>query len=221
MKVLIAEDEGHMGAVLKRALMSKSIAVDLATDGEQAYAMATLSHYDVILLDVVMPKMDGVEVCQQLRKKGIKTPIIMLSGRGAVPDKIKGLDSGADDYLPKPFSFSELMARIRAHTRRTETFSKSELKLRDLAVDRNTRKVKRAGKKIDLSPKEYRVLEFLMKHQGKVMSRFEILENVWGSAEANLSNVVDVHMSHLRRKIDSGVKKQMVKTVRGGGYVLE
>lgn len=221
MKILIAEDEGHMAAVLKRALISKSIAADVATDGEQAFAMASMSQYDVILLDIVMPKMQGVDVCQQLRKKGIKTPIIMLSGRGAVPDKIRGLDSGADDYLPKPFSFSELMARIRAHTRRTETFSRPELKFQDLAIDRNTRKVKRAGKEIDLSPKEYRVLEFLMKHQGKVMSRFEILENVWGSAESNLSNVVDVHVSHLRRKIDAGSKMPLLKTVRGGGYVLE
>ena len=210
-----------MAAVLQRALTSKAFAVDVASDGEQALLLGLQGDYDVILMDVVMPKMQGAEVCQALRKKGIKTPIIMLSGRGAVPDKIKGLDSGADDYLAKPFSFSELMARIRAHSRRTQTFTQTALTLGDLVVDRNTRKVTRGKKPIALSPKEYRVLEFLMKHQGKVMSRFEILENVWGSSEANLSNVVDVHVSHLRKKLDGGFKRPMLKTIRGGGYVLE
>lgn len=221
MRILLAEDEVHMANVLKRALKAKSIAVDHACNGEEALHLGLVSEYDVILLDVLMPKMQGLDVCRQLRNKGIKTPIIMLSAQGSVPDKIKGLDAGADDYLAKPFSFSELMARVRAHVRRKSPFKKDQLKLQDLNMDRVTRKVKRGKEELDLAPKEYRILEYMLQHKGKVMTRFEILENVWGAGDTNASNLVDVHMSHLRKKLDQDHEKKLLRTVRGAGYVLE
>lgn len=220
MKILLAEDETPMANVLKRALRQKAIAVDHVSNGEDAMNKALVEEYDVILLDEMMPKMKGHEVCEQIRKRGVTTPIIMLSGLGAVPDRITGLDSGADDYMPKPFSFSELMARMRAHMRRKPEFQESVLKVRGLTLDRNSKIVMRSGKKLDLSPKEYRILEFLMRHPGKVLSRFAILENVWGSEDGTPSNVVDVHVSHLRRKLHKGYKTPLLRTVRGQGYLL-
>jgi two-component system OmpR family response regulator len=221
MRILLAEDEAHMANVLKRAMKAKSIAVDHASDGEEALYLGSVSDYDVILLDVLMPKMKGLEVCSKLRKKGVKTPVIMLSAQGSVPDKIRGLDSGADDYLAKPFSFSELMARIRAHARRKNTFKKDLLRVQDLRLDRRTRKVRRAGVDIELPQKEYRMLEYMMQHKGKVLSRYEILENVWGAGDNIDSNLVDVHVSYLRKKMDhKDFKEKLLRTVRGAGYVI-
>lgn len=221
MRILLAEDEAHMANVLKRALKAKSIALDHAVDGEQALFMASVSDYDVILMDVIMPKMQGREVCEALRKKGIKTPIIMLSAQGSVPDKVRGLDAGADDYLAKPFSFSELMARVRAHVRRRAPYSNDVLQLRSIKLDRTSRKVKYGKQELDLAPKEYRILEYMLQHKGKVLSRYEILENVWGAGDQIESNLVDVHVSKLRKKIDQFEGEECLKTVRGMGYVLE
>lgn len=221
MRVLLAEDEMKIAAFIKKALESHSIAVDLATDGEQALYLGGVSDYDVILLDVMLPKMDGVEVCQKLRSKDVKSPIIMISARGATEDKVRGLDSGADDYLSKPFNFSELFARIRSVSRRKTTLMKPHVKVHDMVIDTNKCMVVRAGKTIDLSPREYRLLEYLVKNQGKVLNRFDIMENVWGSGERSLSNVVDVHVSHLRSKLDRGFEKELIRTVRGGGYILD
>lgn len=221
MRILLAEDESHMANVLKKALCQKSLAVDVVSNGEEALHLASVSDYDVLLLDVMMPKMKGHDVCHMLRSKGIRTPIIMLSGKGSVPDKILGLDSGADDYLPKPFSFSELMARIRALQRRRTSFTHPEIRIKNLRMNRNTRVVKRAGETLNLSPKEYRLLEYFMLNKGKVLSRFDILENVWGGDDGSYSNVVDVHLSHLRKKVDTGEFQPLFKTVRGQGYILE
>jgi len=221
MRILLAEDDKRMAGIVKRALSSQSLAVDVAADGEKALHLASYNDYDVILLDVILPKIGGIQVCHELREKGVKTPIIMLSAKGAVVDKIHGLDSGADDYLPKPFSLSELMARIRAVSRRKEVFRKPELKYGDVEIDTNTRIVTRKGTPIDVTPKEYRLLEFLIKHPEKVLSRFDLLENVWGAGDGYFSNVVDVHMSHLRRKLNRGFEKKLIRTVRGGGYILE
>ncbi len=221
MRILLAEDEAHMANVLKRAMKAKSIAIDHACDGEQALYMASISEYDVILLDVLMPKIKGLDVCMKLRNKGNKTPVIMLSAQGSVPDKIRGLDAGADDYLAKPFSFSELMARVRAHVRRKSTFKKDVLRLHDIHLNRRSRKVKRSGKEIDLAPKQYRILEYMMQHKGRVLSRFEILENVWGAGDTIDSNLVDVHISHLRKHLDQDFERKIFRTVRGAGYVLE
>jgi DNA-binding response OmpR family regulator len=221
MRILLAEDEAHMANVLKRAMKAKAIAIDHAVDGEQALYMASISEYDVILLDVLMPKMKGLEVCTKLRQKGIKTPVIMLSAQGSVPDKIRGLDAGADDYLAKPFSFSELMARVRAHVRRKNTFKKDVLRLHDLYLNRCTRKVKRAGEEIELPPKQYRILEYMLQHKGRVLTRYEILENVWGAGDTIDSNLVDVHMSTLRKHLDKDHEKKLIRTLRGSGYVIE
>lgn len=221
MRVLVAEDEAKIAAFIKKALESHSIAVDMASNGEEALYLASVSDYDVILLDVMLPKMDGVEVCQKLRSKDVKSPVIMISARGATEDKIRGLDSGADDYLSKPFNFSELFARIRSVSRRKVTIMKPHIRVHDMVIDTNKCMVLRDGKNIELSPREYRLLEFMVRNQGKVLNRFEIMENVWGSGERNLSNVVDVHVSHLRAKLNRGFEKELIRTVRGGGYILD
>jgi DNA-binding response OmpR family regulator len=221
MRVLVAEDEVKIASFIKKALESHSIAVDMANNGEDALYLASVSDYDVILLDVMLPKMDGVEVCQKLRSKDVKSPVIMISARGATEDKIRGLDSGADDYLSKPFNFSELFARIRSVSRRKVTNMKPHIRVHDMVIDTNKCMVLRDGKNIDLSPREYRLLEYMVRNQGKVLNRFEILENVWGSGERSLSNVVDVHISHLRSKLDRGFEKELIRTVRGGGYILD
>jgi len=221
MRILVAEDETKIAAFIKKALETHSIAVDLAADGEEAFYLATVSDYDVILLDVMLPKMTGVEVCQKLRSRDVKSPIIMISARGATEDKVRGLDSGADDYLPKPFNFSELFARIRSVSRRKATLLKPHIQVHDVVIDTNKCLVLRGEKRIDLSPREYRLLEYLVKNQGKVVNRFDIMENVWGSGERSLSNVVDVHISHLRAKLDRGFEKELIRTVRGGGYIFE
>lgn len=221
MRILLAEDEIKIASFIKKALETRSIAVDVAANGEEALYMGSVSEYDVILLDVMMPKMDGVEVCQKLRSKNVKTPIIIISAKGNTDDKVRGLDNGADDYISKPFNFAELFARIRSVSRRKAVMLKPHLSVRDMVVDTNKCIVVREGKKIDLSPREYRLLEFLIKNSGKVINRFEIMENVWGSGERTLSNVVDVHISHLRSKVDQGFPKRLIRTVRGGGYILE
>lgn len=221
MRILFAEDEAKTAAFVKKGLESHSIAVDLAEDGEKALYMASVSEYDVILLDIMLPKVDGVETCQKLRSRGLKTPVIMLTARLSVDDKIRALDSGADDYVTKPFSFSELFARIRAVARRKEMHLTPQIHIDDLVIDTNKCLVLRAGKTVDLSPREYRLLEFLVKNKGRVLNRFDILENVWGAGDRNLSNVVDVHVSHLRAKIDRGYAKELIRTVRGGGYMID
>ena len=221
MHILVAEDEQYIASFLKRGLEKESIGVDIASDGDRALHMAYMNNYDVILLDIGLPKLSGLEVCKKLREHGKDCPIIIISSRGETDDKIRGLDSGADDYLPKPFSLQELMARIRAVSRRNESLQKPNLELDDILIDYNKLKLTRAGKTIDLSPKEFRLLEYLVRNKGKVLNRCEILENVWGSGEMMFSKAVDVHVSNLRNKLNSGFPKKLIKTVRGTGYIYE
>lgn len=220
MRVLVVEDDPKIARFIKKGLETHQIAVDMAEDGEEGLFKASVAEYDAMLLDVTMPKMDGVEVCQRLRVKGVKTPIVMVTGMDSVEDKVRGLDVGADDYLTKPFSFQELFARVRAVVRRKEHLLKPHIRLYDMVIDSNKCLVIRGGKTIDLSPLQYRLLELLVKNQGKAMTRYDIMENVWGSGELIITNVVDVHIGNLRKKLNKGKLKNFIQTVQGEGYMI-
>lgn len=221
MRVLIVEDNPHQAMFLRKPLESQMVAVDVAYDGEQALFMASTSDYDVIVMDYILPKMDGIAVCKALRNKDIQTPIVMLSGHSSVDERVTALDSGADDFIVKPYSVSELTARVRALMRRKDVHRHGDIVIHDMVIDRNRKIVSRAKEPIDLSPREYRILEYLCQNRGKVVSRYDILENVWGSADTLLSNVVDVHMARLRNKINKGSLKFLIQTKRGAGYIIE
>ena len=221
MYVLVAEDERRLSQVVRRVLEEEGHTVDAAYDGEEALAMAIEGTHDVIVLDVMMPQMDGFQVCQSLRRNKLDTPVIMLTALDSVDDRVRGLDAGADDYLPKPFAFQELLARIRALGRRkVHAREPDELSLDDLKLDLRRRRAERAGKTIELSPKEFSLLEFLMRNEGRVVTRTQILDHLWGYDYATDSNLVDVYIAYLRRKIDKGHDKKLVRTIRGVGYAL-
>lgn len=221
MYVLVAEDERRLSQVIRRVLEEEGHTVDAAYDGEEALAMAMDGTHDVIVLDVMMPEMNGVEVCQSLRRNKLDTPVIMLTALDGVEDRVRGLDAGADDYLPKPFAFQELLARIRALGRRkVHARDPDELSLEDLKLDLRRRRAERAGKTIELSPKEFSLLEFLMRNEGRVVTRTQILDHLWGYDYATDSNLVDVYIAYLRRKIDKGFDRRLVRTIRGVGYAL-
>jgi DNA-binding response OmpR family regulator len=221
MYVLIVEDERRLAQVVRRVLEEEGHTVDLAHDGEDGLAMALEGSHDVIVLDVLMPGMNGFEVCKALRGKKLDTPVLMLTALDAVEDRVKGLDAGADDYLPKPFAFQELLARLRALGRRkVEARDPSKLEKDDLILDLRRRRAERAGRLIELSPKEFSLLEFLMRNEGRVVTRTQILDHIWGYDYAPDSNLVDVYISYLRRKIDRGHSKKLVRTLRGVGYAL-
>ncbi len=221
MYVLIAEDERRLNQVVQRVLEEEGHTVDAAYDGEEALAMAMDGTHDVIVLDVLMPGMTGLEVCQSLRQNRLDTPVLMLTALDSVDDRVKGLDAGADDYLPKPFAFQELLARIRALGRRkVQAREPDQLSLEDLKLDLRRRRADRAGKTIELSPKEFSLLEFLMRNEGRVVTRTQILDHLWGYDYATDSNLVDVYIAYLRRKIDKGYDRKLVRTVRGVGYAL-
>lgn len=221
MYVLVAEDERRLSQVVRRVLEEEGHTVDAAYDGEEALAMAIEGTHDVIVLDVMMPEMDGFEVCQSLRRNKLDTPVIMLTALDSVDDRVRGLDAGADDYLPKPFAFQELLARVRALGRRkVHAREPDELSLGDLKLDLRRRRAQRDGKTIELSPKEFSLLEFLMRNEGRVVTRTQILDHLWGYDYATDSNLVDVYIAYLRRKIDKGHDKKLVRTIRGVGYAL-
>ena len=221
MYVLIAEDERRLNKVVQRILEEEGHTVDAAYDGDEALAMAMDGTHDVIVLDVLMPGMTGLEVCQSLRQNRLDTPVLMLTALDSVDDRVKGLDAGADDYLPKPFAFQELLARIRALGRRkVQAREPDQLSLEDLKLDLRRRRAERAGKTIELSPKEFSLLEFLMRNEGRVVTRTQILDHLWGYDYATDSNLVDVYIAYLRRKIDKGYDRKLVRTVRGVGYAL-
>ncbi len=221
MYVLIAEDERRLNQVVQRILEEEGHTVDAAYDGEEALALAMDGTHDVIVLDVLMPGMTGLEVCQSLRQNRLDTPVLMLTALDSVDDRVKGLDAGADDYLPKPFAFQELLARIRALGRRkVQAREPDQLSLEDLKLDLRRRRAERAGKTIELSPKEFSLLEFLMRNEGRVVTRTQILDHLWGYDYATDSNLVDVYIAYLRRKIDRGYERKLVRTVRGVGYAL-
>jgi len=219
MIVLIIEDERKI-ASFKKGLEAEGYTADVAYDGERGLALAEANDYDLIILDIMLPKLDGVALCQELRAEGKETPILMLTAKDAIADRVQGLDSGADDYLTKPFAFEELVARMRALLRRGGPKSPPQLRVADLVLDPVTREVRRAGQLIALTNLEYRLLHYLMQNRGRVLSRTLIEEHVWGSSFDSFTNAVDVYISKLRKKIDRGFGKRLIHTVREIGYVL-
>jgi two-component system OmpR family response regulator len=220
MRVLIVEDEPKMAALLRRGLVAEGMAIDVAPRGEDALPRAEATDYDAIVLDVMLPGIDGFEVCRRLRADGVWAPILMLTARDAVRDRIAGLDGGADDYLTKPFSYSELLARLRALARRSMVERPAVLEVGDLRLDPATRQVWRGDDEIALSAKEFAVLETFMRRPGRVLSRFELLEHAWDYEYENRSNVVDAYVRLLRKKIDEPFGTSSIETVRGAGYRL-
>jgi heavy metal response regulator len=221
MRILIVEDEKKVADFIKRGLKEEGYAVDCAYDGEEGFFLAFENDYDLIILDLMLPKMDGLSLCSKLRSEKKNTPIIMLTARDSVQDKVKGLDAGANDYLPKPFAFEELLARIRAVMRAKNTVSSTVLKVGSLTLDMVTHKVTRDLKVIELSSKEYALLEYLMRNQGAVVTRTMISEHVWDINFDTFTNVIDVYINYLRNKIDQGFRVKMIYTVRGRGYTLK
>jgi heavy metal response regulator len=219
MRILVVEDEQKICAYVRRGLEEQGYAVDAAYNGADALDWAVAAPYDLIILDIMLPKMDGLSVCEELRKSGDATPILMLTARDALDDRVAGLDAGADDYLVKPFAMKELLARVRALTRRLADAPKSTvIRVADLELDTLTHYVKRGGKSIKLTAKEYAVLECLMREPERVLTRTMIAEHVWNYDVFNQSNVVDVYIHNLRRKIDDGFELKLIHTVRGAGY---
>jgi two-component system OmpR family response regulator len=220
MHVLVVEDEVKMAALLRRGLTEQGLTVDVAPSGEDALGMARTSTYDAIVLDVILPGIDGFETCRQLRTEGIWSPVLMLTARGALEDRVAGLDGGADDYLTKPFSFAELLARLRALIRRGQSERPAVLEVGELRLDPATREVFRAEAEIDLSAKEFTLLEVFMRSPGLVLSRMQLLDQAWEYDFEHRSNVIEVYVRYLRRKIDQPFGVTSIETVRGAGYRL-
>ncbi len=221
MRILLVEDEKKVADFIQKGLKEESFDVEIIANGNEAIEEISKNKFDLIIMDIMIPGKDGVEVCKNVRKQGILTPVIMLTGKDTIDDKIKGLDAGADDYLCKPFSFSELIARIRALIRRDQEYKGIILKVADLEFDLLSRRVNRAGKVVQLTGKEYALLEFLMRNKGRVVSELEIVENVWDMSYDPVTNVVNVYIHHLRNKMDRGFSKKLIYTVRGKGYIMK
>jgi len=217
-RVLIVEDELRMADVIRRSLLKEGAAADVAGDGERGLELATIVDYDAIVLDVLLPDRSGFEVCRLLRERRVWAPVLMLTALDAVHDRVAGLDSGADDYLVKPFALAELHARLRALARRGRPERPAVARVGDLELDPATREVRREGREVELSAREFALLEVLMRRSGEVLSRLELIESAWDIAYENRSNVVDVHVRRLRRKIDEPFGSHMIETVRGAGY---
>lgn len=220
MAILVVEDERKLSDILKTALTSEKYAVDTAYDGDEGLDKAMKNSYDAIILDIMLPKRDGIEVCKELRKNQIHTPIIMLTARATLQDRVGGLDVGADDYLTKPFGIEELFARIRAVLRRRKTTDSLILKVGDLVLDPKKHEVSRGGSVVQLTPKEYRLIELLMRNHGRALTRQELINAAWGPHFKETNNDLNVHMRYLRRKIDPDNMKPLIHTVRGVGYIL-
>lgn len=222
MKVLVIEDEHKIANSIKKGLEQESYAVDVAYDGIEGFDLAASEPYDVILLDLLLPGMDGITLCKKLREGGVHTPVLMLTAKGQLEDKVTGLNSGADDYLVKPFAFSELLARIRALTRRQSSNKTTILTFDDLSLYTTTYEVKRAEKLINLSRKEFALLEYLMRHPGQILTKEKIIEGVWSYESDILPNTVEVYIGYLRNKIDRAFpgKKKLIHTIRGFGYKI-
>ena len=220
MRVLLVEDELRLAQIIEKGLTGEAFSVETVPDGEQALARARQTTYDLIILDLMLPGIDGWTVCRQLRAEGQHTPILILSARGQVEDRVRGLELGADDYLTKPFAFSELSARIRALIRRRQPSDLLVLRVADLTLDPISRIVKRGDRRVDLSQKEYALLDYLMRHAGHVVTRAMIAERVWDFNFDRLTNVIDVYINHLRNKIEHGAETRLIHAVRGSGYVI-
>lgn len=221
MTILIIEDEIKITRFIKKGLELEHYTTDVAYDGMEALDKALVNSYDLIILDIMIPKLNGIEVCRKLREEKIDTPIIMLTARDTIEDKIKGLDAGADDYLIKPFAFGELIARVRALLRREKTVKSTKLKVHDLELDPATHEVFRGDKEVTLSSKEYRLLDYMMRRPGQICTRTMIGEHIWGYNFTDDSNIIDVYISYLRRKIDKGFRNKLIHTIRDVGYKIQ
>jgi len=221
MRLLVIEDEKKVARFVKKGLEEEGYAVDLAFDGEEGLAMVLDQVHDLIILDIALPKIDGLQVLKKLRERAVRTPVLLLTVRATIEDKVLGLDSGADDYLTKPFVFQELLARIRALLRRKAEAGPPLLRVEDLALDPARHLVTRGGERIDLTNKEFALLEYLMRNAGRVLTRAMISEHVWNYDFDTETNIIDVYVNYLRRKIDSGREKRLIHTIRGSGYVLK
>lgn len=218
MRILVAEDDRPVASFLKKGLEAEHYAVDIVPDGQEALYMAEEYDYDLVLLDLVLPKMDGLQVLQRIRNRKKNLPVLVLTGRSRVEDRVKGLDLGADDYMVKPFAFRELTARVRALLRRGDIPADFKLQVGDLALSLVERSVVRGERKIELTPKEFSLLEYLMRNQGRAVSRPMIIEHVWNFSFDTMTNVVDVYINYLRKKVDGGETQKLIHTVRGVGY---
>lgn len=221
MRILIIEDEQKIWEFIQEGLKEEGFATDVAHDGEEAHFMATTNDYDLIVLDLMVPKIDGLVLCKKLREDKISVPIIMLTAKMGVKNKVAGLNAGADDYLTKPFAFEELLARIRAQLRRKDGHLPDKLTLDNLSLDLQTHEVRRAGKEIILTTRELALLEYLMRNPGRVVSRTMIIEHVWDINYKTTTNVIDVFINHLRKKIDQGHRKKLIHTFHGRGYMMK
>lgn len=221
MRILLIEDDKHIVGFLKRGLEEEGYVVEVAYDGEEGLDLAEDGEFDLIILDILLPRVDGFTVCQRLRASGNTTPILMLTAKDSVEDRVQGLDLGADDYLVKPFAFEELLARIRALTRRHRNAEGAVLKVGDLTINLLTREVRRGDRVIELTAREFELLKFLAHHPGRVFTRAQLLERVWGYDFEYSSNVVDVYIRYLREKIDKPFDRKLIHTVRGVGYKLQ
>jgi heavy metal response regulator len=221
MRILFVEDDKSVANFVKKGLREGYFSVDVAYDGGEGQYLALHEQYDLLILDIMLPKMDGVEILKSIREKGIDTPVIFLTAKDAERDIVNGLNLGADDYMVKPFSINELLARVRAILRRANGERFSKLQVADLTMDLNTHKIFRGGRRIDLTPREYALLEYLIRNEGQILTRTMISESVWDYHFDSLTNVIDVHVYHLRNKIDKGFKPKLLHTIKGVGYVLE
>ena len=221
MRILVIEDDPTVGQYVKRGLEEQRYAVDLVADGDEGERRASSEAYDLVILDMRLPGKSGLDVLQSLRARGFETPVLVLTAQDAVDAKVRTFRAGADDYVTKPFAFEELLARVEALSRRPKSMASPVLKVADLEVNRDTREVKRDGTLIDLTPKEFAVLEYLMRHAGRVMSRTLITEYAWGYHFDPGTNIVDVVINHLRKKVDVGRGRKLITTVRGVGYVIK
>ena len=221
MRILVVDDDRRLCSVIKRGLLEETYAVDVAYDGEEGEYMGEVNPYDLIILDIMMPKKDGIEMCKELRSKRINTPVLMLTAKDAVEDRVRGLDAGADDYMVKPFSFNELLARVRALLRREAITKSPEIKLGDLVLNTLTRGVRRGDRTIELTTKEYVILEYFMRHPNVVVTRTMLEEHAWDYDFDSMSNLIDVYIRRLRRKLDDNENESVLQTVRGAGYRLK
>jgi two-component system, OmpR family, copper resistance phosphate regulon response regulator CusR len=220
MRILVVEDEPVAASVLAKGLREHAYAVDVAPDGDQALEQLGANDYDLVILDVLLPGINGLDLCRQLRDTGATVPILMLTARGGLDQRVEGLDAGADDYLPKPYHFPELLARVRALLRRGPALAAAVLTVRDLTIDPRARRVERGGQPVQLTSKEYALLEYLVRRQGDVVSRADIAEHVWDDSFDPMSNLIEVYIQRLRRKIDDGHRPKLIRTRRGAGYAL-
>ena len=221
MRILIVEDEKKVAAFIKKGLEEETYAVDIATDGEEGFHLGEQNQYDLIILDLMLPKINGLDILSGLRSQKIGTPILLLTAKDSVEDKVEGLNQGADDYLTKPFAFSELLARIRVLLRRGKAESKTTLEIADLTLNLVSHKVSRGSEEIELTGKEYSLLEYFMRNQEKVLTRTMIAEHVWDYNFDTFTNVIDVYVNHLRKKIDKHFSNKLLHTLRGVGYVMK